>query len=130
MVEFQAKLAEARAELAVAQSEIAADRCQALAVEAQARRDALAMRRAYLCSNLDAVACRGPEHTRVDQENRKLEEAIAARDEAAVATARERARYHAALHAVEEAMEAAAKRAHCDSSMAEVVEHRRPQDEE
>jgi hypothetical protein len=74
-----------------------ADRRQALTAEAQARCDALSMRHAYLCSDLDTVARRGPEHTRVDRANREQEEAIAAWDKAVAAAARDRACYHADL---------------------------------
>jgi hypothetical protein len=48
-----------------------------------------------------------PEHTRVDRENRELEDVIATRDEAVVA----RARYHVDMAAAE----ATAKRFHLDS---------------
>jgi hypothetical protein len=41
-------------------------RRQALAAEAEARNHALDMRQAYLCSDLDSVARRGPAHARVD----------------------------------------------------------------
>jgi hypothetical protein len=71
------------------------NRRQALAAEAEARSHALAMSRAYLCSDLDLVERRGPEHARVDRENRELEDAHAARDEAVVVAASDRARYHA-----------------------------------
>jgi hypothetical protein len=53
------------------------------------------MSQAYLCSDLDLVERRGPEHARVDRENRELEDAHAARDEAVVVAASDRARYHA-----------------------------------
>jgi hypothetical protein len=46
-----------------------------------------------------------------------------------VVTARDRARYHADLRAVE-AVQAAAKRVHCDSSLAEAVKRYMQQDEE
>jgi hypothetical protein len=88
------------------------------------------MRRAYLCSDPDAIVLKGPEYARVDRENHELEEAIAARDEAVAATTKDRARYHADLQAVEalacvlveEPVDAAPKRVYCDSSLAEVVE--------
>jgi hypothetical protein len=91
------------------------------------------MRRVYLCSELDAVARRGPEHSRVDREKRELEEAIATRYEAVAASARYKARYHADLQAAEAlvrmpeegAAEAAAMRVHLDSSLAEPVKRRR-----
>jgi hypothetical protein len=96
------------------------------------------MRRVYLCSELDAVARRGPEHARVDREKRELEEAIATRYEAVAASARYKARYHADLQAAEAlvrmpeegAAEAAAMRVHLDSSLAEPVKRRRQQNEE
>jgi hypothetical protein len=79
-----------------------ADLRQALAVEVQAHGDALAMRWACMCSDMVAVAWMGRDHTQIDHENRELEEAIATRDEAVAATARDRAHYHNDLVAVAE----------------------------
>jgi hypothetical protein len=69
---------------------------QALAAEAQARGVALDMRRAYV-RDLATVVWMGRDHTRIDRENRELEEAITARDEAVEAAARDRVRYRADL---------------------------------
>jgi hypothetical protein len=77
-----------------------ADHRQALATEAQARGDAFSMRRAYVRSDLAAVAWRGREHTRIDRENRELEEAITTRDETMSAGATDKARCHADLATV------------------------------
>jgi hypothetical protein len=74
---------------------------QALAAEAQARGVALDMRRAYV-RDLATVVWMGRDHTRIDRENRELEEAIAARGEAVEAAVRDRARYHNDLAAVAE----------------------------
>jgi hypothetical protein len=63
-----------------------------------------------------------PEHTRVDRENRELEDVIATRDEAVAA----RARYYVDMAAAE----ATAKRFHLDSYLAEALERRKRQDEE
>jgi hypothetical protein len=40
-----------------------------------------------------AIAWAGPDHTRIDWENRKLHDAITAREEAVTAAAKDRARY-------------------------------------
>jgi hypothetical protein len=72
----------------------------ALAAEAQARGDALAMRRAYVRSDLAAFTWRVRERTRIDRENRELEDATVVRDEVVVAAMRDRARYHVDLAAV------------------------------
>jgi dihydroorotase-like cyclic amidohydrolase len=95
-----------------------ADRYQARAAEEEARNHAISMSRAYQCSDLDSVARRGPEPAQVEQENRELADAIAATDEAVAVAARDRARYHADMAAVE----AAVKRVHWDSSLAEALE--------
>ncbi|KAK1680770.1 hypothetical protein QYE76_041618 [Lolium multiflorum] len=106
MAELQAELAEARAEIAVASAALVA---------------------APLLSAVpptDTVI-----HSITDDhedENRELEDAIAARDEAVAAAARDRARYHADMAAAE----AAVKRIHYDSSLVEALVHRRRQDEE
>ncbi|KAK1618181.1 hypothetical protein QYE76_023698 [Lolium multiflorum] len=84
------------------------------------------MSQAYMCSDLDSIVRRGPEHARVDRENRELEDAIAARDEVVVTSARDRACYHTDMAAAE----AAAKRVHWDSSLAEALDRCRRQDEE
>jgi hypothetical protein len=63
-----------------------------------------------------------PEHTRVDRENRELEDVISTRDEAVAA----RARYHVDMVAAE----ATAKRFHLDSYLAEALERRKRHDEE
>jgi hypothetical protein len=55
----------------------------------------------YLCSDLDTITRRGPKHARVDWENRELEEAITARDEAVPTTSRDRACYDADLQVAE-----------------------------
>jgi hypothetical protein len=74
---------------------------------------------AYLCSDLDSVARRGPELAR--QENRELVDAITARDESVTAVARDKARYHADM--------VAAERVHWKSYLAEALERRMRQDE-
>jgi hypothetical protein len=51
-------------------------------------------------SDLAAVAWRGREHTRIDRENRELEEAITTRDETMSAGATDKARCHADLATV------------------------------
>jgi peptidoglycan hydrolase CwlO-like protein len=53
-------------------------------------------------SNLAEVAWMVRDHTRIDRENRELEEDIVAREEAIAAAARDKARYHADLAAVAE----------------------------
>jgi hypothetical protein len=51
------------------------------------------MARRYMCSDFDSVAWRRPSPAWVEQENRELADAIAARDDAGAATAaRDRAR--------------------------------------
>jgi hypothetical protein len=77
-----------------------ANRLQSLASEAQARGDALAMRQVYVCSDPAPAAWRGHDHTQINQENRELEEAIAARDEAAKVAAMDITHYHADVAAV------------------------------
>jgi hypothetical protein len=66
-----------------------ADLRQALAVEAQARGDALTLRWEYVRSDLAMVTQRGREHTWIGRDNREREEAIAARDEAVAAMTRD-----------------------------------------
>ncbi|KAM0892637.1 hypothetical protein ACQ4PT_025627 [Festuca glaucescens] len=58
-------------------------RRQAWAAEEEAQSYAVAMARGYMCSDLDSLQRRGPSPARVEQENRELAGAIAARDEAA-----------------------------------------------
>jgi hypothetical protein len=70
-----------------------ADRRRVLAAEAQARGDAMAMRQAFVRSDLVAVAWAGPDHARIDQENREPLDVITATEEAVAAAARVRARY-------------------------------------
>jgi hypothetical protein len=89
-----------------------------------------------MCSDLDSLQRRGPSPARVDQENRELEDAIAARDEEVAKVARDRAHFHAQLAALEAVAEAAtaeaansmARRVLWDPSLAGVLERRRRQD--
>jgi hypothetical protein len=92
-----------------------------------------------MCSDLDSLQRRGPSLARVEQENRELEDAIAARDEA-VAEVRRGAHFHAQMAALEaagteaaqataEATNSMARRVLWDSSLAETLERRRWQDE-
>jgi hypothetical protein len=87
----------------------------------------MAMRRAFVCSDLVVVALAGPDHARIFRENRELQDAITARDEAVATAARDRARYREDLARIA-ADKAAAQRARRDSSLAEAVEHRRQED--
>jgi hypothetical protein len=97
-----------------------------------------------MCSDLDSLARRGHSPARVDQENRELADAIAGRDDAVVAVARDRARYHAHMAVVEaattkeaaaakavlaEVVEEAAMRVQWHSSLFETLERRSKQDE-
>ncbi|KAM0856526.1 hypothetical protein ACQ4PT_049071 [Festuca glaucescens] len=106
-----------------------ADRHWVLAAEAQARGDAMAMRQAFVRSDLVAVAVAwaGPDQARIDWENCELQDAITGTEEAVAAAVRVRARYREDLARIA-ADEAAAQRARWDSSMAEVVERRRRED--
>ena len=55
------------------------------------------MRRAFVYSNLTAVAWHGQDHRRIDRE---IEDVIAGRDSAVAAAARDRERYHAELASI------------------------------
>jgi hypothetical protein len=66
-----------------------AQRRQAWAAEEEAHSYAVAMARGYMCSNLDSLQRRGPSPAWVEQENRDLAGAIAARDEAMAVVARD-----------------------------------------
>jgi hypothetical protein len=82
-----------------------AQRRQAWVAEEEAASYATAMARGLMCSDLDSLQRRGPSPARVEQENRELEVAIAARDEA-VAAARGRARFVADVAAIQAAVQA------------------------
>jgi hypothetical protein len=101
------------------------DRHHVLAGEAQARGDAMAMRQAFVCSDLVAVAWAVPDNPWINRDNRELHVAITARDEAAAA--RDRARYCEDMAPIA-ADKAATQRANWDSSLAEVVERWRRKD--
>jgi hypothetical protein len=104
-----------------------ADRRRVLAAEAQARGDAMSMRQAFVRSHLVAVAWAGMDHARIDGLNRELQGAITAREEAAVAMARDRARYREDLTHIT-ADETATQLARRASSLAEAVERRQRED--
>nr|XP_051207341.1 uncharacterized protein LOC127323208 [Lolium perenne] len=61
------------------------------------------MTRGYMCSDLNSLQRRGPSPARVEQENRELAGAVAARDEAVAEVGRDRARFHAQLAALQAA---------------------------
>jgi colicin import membrane protein len=96
-------------------------RRQARLAEAEAHSYAVAMARGYRRSNLDSLQRRVPSPARVEQENRELAGAIAARDEAVAEAARDRARFHAqlaGLQAAAQAAEVAAAQAAASEAMA------------
>jgi head-tail adaptor len=87
----------------------------------------MAMRQAFVRSDLVAEAWEGMDHAWIDRENHELQDAITARKEAVAATARDRARYREDLAHIT-ADEAAAQRARWDSSLAEAVVRQRRAD--
>jgi hypothetical protein len=87
----------------------------------------MAMRQTFVRSDLVAIAWAGPDHTRIDWENRKLHDAITAREEAVAAAAKDRARYREDLaHVATD--EAAAQQARWDSSVDVAIKRRRRED--
>ncbi|KAK1669001.1 hypothetical protein QYE76_057160 [Lolium multiflorum] len=64
-----------------------AQRRQAWMAEEEAHSYAMAMARGLMCSDMDSLQRRGPSPARVEQENRELEAAFAARDEREAARA-------------------------------------------
>jgi hypothetical protein len=114
--------------------------------EEEAHNYAVAMARGYMCFDLDSLQWRDPSPARVEQENRELAGAIAARDEAVAEVARDRAYFHARLAMLEavdveaaqaeeaeaataEAANSMARRVLWDPSLAEALERPRRQDE-
>ena len=77
-----------------------ANRRREAMAEAEARADRLAMRRAFVYSDLTAVAWQGQDHRRIDRENREIEDVIAGRDSAGAAATRDRERYHVELASI------------------------------
>ncbi|KAK1618564.1 hypothetical protein QYE76_024081 [Lolium multiflorum] len=83
-----------------------AQRRHARLAEEEANSYAIAMAAGLLCSDLDSLQRRGPSPARVEQENRDLAVAIAARDEAMAEVARDRARFVAQLAGLQAAAQA------------------------